>query len=187
MHLHVDVNPAQHRPDEVVRHADRLITFLDQFAAAEPDCPLGRIEVLHGAKRHRRTVPHRRVVNRLAWMQDRFGVLSSDRVLLKTPVVLDPSIGELFWSLATGAMLVVACLGGHRDPDYLAEFIRRLRCRVVWRCAIRMVQRSRRFWCRRGVRSGLGWWCSSDRYSVANTRMYVLDTLLCSMPLRSGG
>jgi len=44
-------------------------------------------------------------------------------VLQKTPIGFDVSVWELFWPLLTGAHLVVARPGGHRDPSYLAETI----------------------------------------------------------------
>jgi amino acid adenylation domain-containing protein len=69
-------------------------------------------------------IPHEGIVNRLLWMQDRFGLDASDRVLQKTPAGFDVSVWEFFWPLASGATLVVARPEGHRDPDYLAALIR---------------------------------------------------------------
>jgi amino acid adenylation domain-containing protein/non-ribosomal peptide synthase protein (TIGR01720 family) len=68
-------------------------------------------------------VPHGGVVNRLLWGQHRFGLTAADRVLQKTPASFDVSVWEFFWPLVTGATLVVARPGGHRDPAYLAELI----------------------------------------------------------------
>ncbi len=70
-------------------------------------------------------VTHAAIVNRLLWMQDRFRLDGSDRVLQKTSASFDVSVWEFFWPLITGATLVVARPDGHRDPDYLAEVIRR--------------------------------------------------------------
>ncbi|MCB1058296.1 MAG: amino acid adenylation domain-containing protein, partial [Acidobacteria bacterium] len=64
---------------------------------------------------------HRAIVNRLRWMQRAFGLTAGDRVLQKTPVSFDVSVWELFWPLLTGARLVMAAPGGHRDPGYLAR------------------------------------------------------------------
>ncbi|WP_406383456.1 amino acid adenylation domain-containing protein [Streptomyces sp. NBC_01618] len=69
-------------------------------------------------------VSHRAIVNRLLWMQDRFGLGADDRVLQKTPSGFDVSVWEFFWPLITGATLVVARPEGHKDPAYLAEVIR---------------------------------------------------------------
>lgn len=70
-------------------------------------------------------VPHRGIVNRLLWMQHAYGLTPADRVLQKTPATFDVSVWEFFWPLITGAVLVVARPGGHRDPEYLADLIRR--------------------------------------------------------------
>ncbi|MET7456744.1 non-ribosomal peptide synthase/polyketide synthase [Streptomyces sp. NPDC005574] len=72
-------------------------------------------------------VSHAGIVNRLLWMQDEFDLRAEDRVLHKTPFGFDVSVWELFWPLITGAALVVARPGGHRDPGYLAELILRER------------------------------------------------------------
>ncbi len=66
---------------------------------------------------------HRGIVNRLLWMQDAYKLLSDDTVLQKTPFTFDVSVWEFFWPLLTGARLVVAQPGGHRDSRYLADII----------------------------------------------------------------
>ena len=68
---------------------------------------------------------NRGIVNRLLWMQDAFGLDGTDRVLQKTPFSFDVSVWEFFWPLTTGACLVVAEPGGHRDSAYLTDLIRR--------------------------------------------------------------
>ncbi|GAB2610894.1 hypothetical protein GCM10027168_49740 [Streptomyces capparidis] len=67
---------------------------------------------------------HAAIRNRLLWMQDTYGLGPGDRVLQKTPATFDVSVWEFFWPLMTGATLVVARPGGHRDPGYLAAAIR---------------------------------------------------------------
>ncbi|WP_282701797.1 non-ribosomal peptide synthetase [Streptomyces sp. CC219B] len=76
-------------------------------------------------------VPHRGIVNRLAWMQDRYRLEPGERVLQKTPAGFDVSVWEFFWPLLYGATLVVARPEGHRDPAYLAELIQRERVTTV--------------------------------------------------------
>jgi amino acid adenylation domain-containing protein len=66
---------------------------------------------------------HRGIVNRLFWMQEAYGLGAADRVLQKTPFTFDVSVWELFWPLITGARLVIARPGGHRESDYLASLI----------------------------------------------------------------
>ncbi|MGY2293825.1 AMP-binding protein, partial [Pseudomonas sp. SDO528_S397] len=46
-----------------------------------------------------------------------------DTVLQKTPFSFDVSVWEFFWPLFTGARLVMARPGGHKDPEYLCEII----------------------------------------------------------------
>ncbi|MGW0885870.1 amino acid adenylation domain-containing protein [Streptomyces sp. NPDC002671] len=68
-------------------------------------------------------VSHAGVVNRLVWMQSRFGLVPGERVLQKTPFGFDVSVWEFFWPLLWGGVLVVARPGGHRDPGYVAGLI----------------------------------------------------------------
>jgi amino acid adenylation domain-containing protein len=66
---------------------------------------------------------HRGICNRLLWMQDEYPLHSDDRILQKTPFSFDVSVWEFFWPLMTGAQLVLAKPGGHRDTTYLANLI----------------------------------------------------------------
>src|SRR5262249_50272367 len=66
---------------------------------------------------------HRGIVNRLLWIQERYGLAPDDRVLQKTPTSFDVSVWELFWPLLVGARLVMARPGGHQDPAYLRQGI----------------------------------------------------------------
>ena len=68
---------------------------------------------------------HRGIVNRLIWMQDAYSLTPDDRVLQKTPYGFDVSVWEFFWPLISGAALVIAKPGGHKDPDYLLALIQR--------------------------------------------------------------
>ncbi|QKV80970.1 non-ribosomal peptide synthetase [Amycolatopsis sp. Hca4] len=66
---------------------------------------------------------HRGIVNRLDWMQREYGLDGSDAVLQKTPASFDVSVWEFFWPLITGARLVLAEPGGHKDAAYLRELL----------------------------------------------------------------
>ncbi|WP_175214474.1 amino acid adenylation domain-containing protein, partial [Achromobacter aegrifaciens] len=66
---------------------------------------------------------HGSLLNRLHWMQQAYGLSASDTVLQKTPFSFDVSVWEFFWPLMTGARLVVAKPGDHRDPARLVELI----------------------------------------------------------------
>jgi amino acid adenylation domain-containing protein/FkbH-like protein len=70
---------------------------------------------------------HRGIVNRLLWMQEAYNLTPDDRVLQKTPFGFDVSVWEFFWPLLTGACLVIAKPGGHRDSGYLVWTIERER------------------------------------------------------------
>jgi amino acid adenylation domain-containing protein len=70
-------------------------------------------------------VEHAGVVNRLAWMQEAFGLTSDDTVLQKTPLSFDVSVWEVLWPLLVGARLAMARPDGQRDVAYLAEVIGR--------------------------------------------------------------
>jgi len=66
---------------------------------------------------------HRGVVNRLQWMQDQYRLSATDRVLQKTPFSFDVSVWEFFWTLMSGARLIMARPEGHKDPSYLRALI----------------------------------------------------------------
>jgi amino acid adenylation domain-containing protein len=66
---------------------------------------------------------HRGICNRLQWMQSEYQLDESDHVLQKTPFSFDVSVWEFFWPLQTGARLVLAEPGGHRDSAYLSQLI----------------------------------------------------------------
>jgi amino acid adenylation domain-containing protein len=122
-------------------HAERVASLgveavtLD-LAAAEPDHRPGHVPAGSGAAyvlftsgstgRPKGAVnTHAAITNRLRWMQDEYGLGCRDRVLQKTPIGFDVSVWELLWPLVTGATLVFARPGGHRNPDYLHEVIDR--------------------------------------------------------------
>ncbi|MEV0159786.1 non-ribosomal peptide synthetase/MFS transporter [Nonomuraea fuscirosea] len=66
---------------------------------------------------------HGGIANRLDWMQERFRLGDADVVAQKTPLSFDVSVWELFWPLRSGAKLVLATPGGHKDAAYLRELI----------------------------------------------------------------
>src|SRR5436190_444067 len=66
---------------------------------------------------------HRGICNRLLWMQEQYRLGSADVVLQKTPFSFDVSVWEFFWPLITGARLVLAKPGGHKEAVYLVQLI----------------------------------------------------------------
>ena len=74
---------------------------------------------------------HRALCNRIHWMQQAYPLGPEDRILQKTPYSFDVSGWEFFWPLTTGASLVLARAGGHKDPHYLRELIQRAKITVL--------------------------------------------------------
>lgn len=66
---------------------------------------------------------HRAVVNRLQWMQNQYRLGDRDRVIQKTPFSFDVSVWEFFWTLSSGARLIIARPQGHQDPGYLVQLM----------------------------------------------------------------
>ncbi|WP_444980089.1 amino acid adenylation domain-containing protein [Nocardia mexicana] len=66
---------------------------------------------------------HRQMAHQFRWAQRTYPHDTGDVVLHKTPITFDISTWELFWPLQTGAALVIAEPGGHRDPAYLSRLI----------------------------------------------------------------
>ncbi len=71
---------------------------------------------------------HSALSNRLCWMQQAYGLGVGDTVLQKTPFSFDVSVWEFFWPLMSGARLVVAAPGDHRDPAKLVALINAVEC-----------------------------------------------------------
>jgi amino acid adenylation domain-containing protein len=68
---------------------------------------------------------HAGVCNHMLWMQEVCRLTTDDCVLQKTPFTFDVSVWEFFLPLMTGAGLVLAKPGGHRDSAYLVDLIAR--------------------------------------------------------------
>ncbi|MEN5378519.1 amino acid adenylation domain-containing protein [Sphingobacterium kitahiroshimense] len=66
---------------------------------------------------------HDGILNRLLWAKEYFGIKISDRILHKTSISFDVSVWELFLPLISGASIVLADSGGHRDSTYLKNLI----------------------------------------------------------------
>ncbi|MBB5916260.1 amino acid adenylation domain-containing protein [Nocardia transvalensis] len=76
-------------------------------------------------------VPHRAIVNQLAWKRATFALGPDDTVLLKTAATFDLSVWEFWCAPVCGGRLVVAAPGGHRDPVYLAKAVETHRVSVL--------------------------------------------------------
>ncbi|MET8998776.1 amino acid adenylation domain-containing protein [Amycolatopsis sp. NPDC004169] len=117
---------------ETLPPSDATVVVLDDLTGpATPLEPLAGAEdpayVIYtsGSTGRPKGVPngHRGIVNRLDWMQRAYGLDGSDAVLQKTPASFDVSVWEFFWPLITGARLVLAEPGGHKDAAYLRELL----------------------------------------------------------------
>ncbi|ONH53328.1 non-ribosomal peptide synthase domain TIGR01720/amino acid adenylation domain-containing protein [Pseudomonas cedrina] len=104
--------------------------WLDSYGAEAPDVSLHALNLAYviytsgsTGKPKGAGNSHRALVNRLCWMQQAYGLDASDAVLQKTPFSFDVSVWEFFWPLMTGARLVVAAPGEHREPARLIETI----------------------------------------------------------------
>ncbi|MEA5361539.1 amino acid adenylation domain-containing protein [Amycolatopsis sp., V23-08] len=111
---------------------DATVVVLDDLTGPEstldtlvgPDDP-AYVIYTSGSTGRPKGVPngHRGIVNRLDWMQRAYGLDGTDAVLQKTPASFDVSVWEFFWPLSTGARLVLAEPGGHKDAAYLRELL----------------------------------------------------------------
>jgi amino acid adenylation domain-containing protein len=69
------------------------------------------------------SVHHRAVMNHMIWMENHFQFNNSDVILLKTPLLFDPSVWEIFLPLCIGAKLIVAPEKSYLNPDVLIQLI----------------------------------------------------------------
>ncbi|MCC2625251.1 MAG: hypothetical protein K0R14_1124 [Burkholderiales bacterium] len=74
---------------------------------------------------------HQGIVNRIEWMNERYPLRESDRVLQKTPYIFDVSVWELFWGNWYGATIVFAKPDGHKYPEYLIKLIEQEKITIV--------------------------------------------------------
>ena len=70
-------------------------------------------------------IRHQALFSCMAWMQEFYKLEGADTVLHKAPFGFDVSVWEMFWPLTSGARLVIANPGDHRDPVRLVELIQK--------------------------------------------------------------
>jgi amino acid adenylation domain-containing protein/non-ribosomal peptide synthase protein (TIGR01720 family) len=66
---------------------------------------------------------HAALAERLQWMQDTYRLNETDVLMQKAPISFDVSVWECFWPLITGARLLLAGPGEHRDPQRIAQLV----------------------------------------------------------------
>ncbi|MGV9541089.1 non-ribosomal peptide synthase/polyketide synthase, partial [Nocardia beijingensis] len=76
-------------------------------------------------------VTHRAIMNQLRWLEFRYQVTASDRILQRAPLTFDVSVWECFLPIAVGAPLVIARPGGHLDLAYFADLLREHRITIA--------------------------------------------------------
>ncbi|HEU0055422.1 MAG TPA: amino acid adenylation domain-containing protein, partial [Longimicrobium sp.] len=110
-----DSAPWAHRPDAA-----------PVVAGLTPDHPCYVIYTSGSTGRPKGVVNrHRSVANLLAWSQETWRLRPGEAVLQRISFSFDVSVRELFWPLTAGARIVMARPGGHGDPDYVVDLIRR--------------------------------------------------------------
>ncbi|WP_405486127.1 non-ribosomal peptide synthase/polyketide synthase [Nocardia sp. NBC_00511] len=67
---------------------------------------------------------HRAIMNQLRWLESRYDVTASDRIMQRAPLAFDVSVWECYLPALTGAPLALLRPGGHQDLDYLAARMR---------------------------------------------------------------
>ncbi|HEY9261651.1 amino acid adenylation domain-containing protein [Chitinophaga sp.] len=76
-------------------------------------------------------IEHHSVVDRLQWMQQEYQLTADDIMLLKTPLVFDVSICELFWWAVTGSSLCLLPPEDEKDPRKVAAAIEKQKITLV--------------------------------------------------------
>ncbi|EJM80943.1 non-ribosomal peptide synthetase [Pseudomonas sp. GM60] len=66
---------------------------------------------------------HAALAERLQWMQNTYRLNDTDVLMQKAPISFDVSVWECFWPLITGARLLIAAPGEHRDPHRIAQLV----------------------------------------------------------------
>ncbi len=72
-------------------------------------------------------IQHKHLIARLDWMHHQFPLNTSDRTLQNTDITFDVSVAEIFWTLTSGAALVLTDADTYKDAGYLLERIRNTR------------------------------------------------------------
>jgi fengycin family lipopeptide synthetase D len=76
-------------------------------------------------------IEHQSLVCRMAWIQRDYPVSESDVFMLKTPVIFDVSLWELFWWSFTGASLYILPPGGEKEPLLMLDVIEKHKVSVM--------------------------------------------------------
>lgn len=69
------------------------------------------------------SLSHKALANRIIWMRDKYKLLPSDVMLMKTPFNFDVSCGEIFTPLTSSAKLFVSSYLAHKNIEYIIDTI----------------------------------------------------------------
>jgi non-ribosomal peptide synthetase component F len=111
----IDAQPVD-SPDSMVGPADPAYVI---YTSGTTGVPKGVI------------IPHRALANHMRWFQDEFSLTPADRVVQRTSLSFDLSVWELFAPLLAGARLILPSTIDVRDPQRLAELVRRRQATVI--------------------------------------------------------
>ncbi|MCP4156313.1 MAG: AMP-binding protein, partial [bacterium] len=70
-------------------------------------------------------VPHSAFINRLNWLQNRYGFDSSDVFIQKTPLTFDVSVCELFRWIPGGGRMIIMKPGDEKDPAAIQAAVKK--------------------------------------------------------------
>ncbi|MCP4146759.1 MAG: amino acid adenylation domain-containing protein, partial [bacterium] len=70
-------------------------------------------------------VPHTSFVNRLDWLQRRYGLEAGDVFIQKTPLTFDVSVCEMFRWISGGGRVILLKPGGEKDPEIMVDAVAR--------------------------------------------------------------
>jgi amino acid adenylation domain-containing protein len=68
-------------------------------------------------------IDHECARNRLDWLLDEYPLTTHDRVLMKTPLIFDVIVWEVYLPLMRGAGIVITPAGAHADPAKISELM----------------------------------------------------------------
>jgi amino acid adenylation domain-containing protein len=110
---------------------DTLLPELSTHDSANPECAtspehLAYVIYTSGSTGQPKGVmiPHRALTNHELWLAQTLGMSRGDRVLQMTTIAFDAAVSDFFMPLLSGATVVMAEPGEHRDTHYLVRTLR---------------------------------------------------------------
>ena len=117
---------------------DTLLADLRSADAGDPACRTGPEQLAYVIYTSGSTgapkgvmIPHRALGNHELWLQETLGTARGDRILQMTTISFDAAVSDFFMPLLSGATVVMAEPGEHRDTRYLVRTLREERITTV--------------------------------------------------------